>query len=224
MAHTVSNGQCAYCQRTFAKSGMTRHLQACRPRQETLQGSRGTSRLFHLVVEGSHLPVYWMHLELPASATLDELDSFLRRVWLECCGHLSAFEIDGTSFTGYVDGGLMFRERSMYGVKLSRVVRQGQRFSHEYDFGSTTDLTLRVVDERKGAIGDERIRTMARNDSPSIPCGICGQPAVRVCPMCAWQETGWVCAKCARRHPCGNDYLLPIVNSPRTGVCGYTGD
>jgi len=50
------------------------------------------------VVEGSYLPYYWMHLELPANATLEDLDSFLRDIWLECCGHLSAFRIEGKEY------------------------------------------------------------------------------------------------------------------------------
>jgi len=30
---------------------------------------------------------------MPARATLTDLDGFLRDIWLECCGHLSAFDI-----------------------------------------------------------------------------------------------------------------------------------
>ena len=29
------------------------------------------------------------------SATLEELDHYLRTIWLECCGHLSQFTIGG---------------------------------------------------------------------------------------------------------------------------------
>lgn len=36
---------------------------------------------------------YWLYLEMPARATLTDLDGFLRDIWLECCGHLSAFDI-----------------------------------------------------------------------------------------------------------------------------------
>ena len=34
---------------------------------------------------------------------------------------------------------------------------------------------------------------------------------------------GWVCDECAPKHKCGEDMLLPVVNSPRVGMCGYTG-
>ena len=45
-----------------------------------------------------YLPEYWMHLEVPADATLGSLDRFLRDTWLECCGHMSEFEIEGTRY------------------------------------------------------------------------------------------------------------------------------
>ena len=48
------------------------------------------TRKLHLQVEGRYLPMYWMHLAVNASATLETLDQFLRAIWLECCGHLSA--------------------------------------------------------------------------------------------------------------------------------------
>src|SRR5260370_19281758 len=40
-----------------------------------------------------------MHLELPANATLADLDDFLRDTWLECCGHLSEFTIKDVSYS-----------------------------------------------------------------------------------------------------------------------------
>ncbi len=34
-----------------------------------------------------------------AGATLADLDDFLRGIWLECCGHLSSFDIEGVTYT-----------------------------------------------------------------------------------------------------------------------------
>ena len=44
------------------------------------------------------MPMYWLHIEIPAKATLEDLDHFLRAVWLECCGHLSSFDIADETF------------------------------------------------------------------------------------------------------------------------------
>ena len=42
--------------------------------------------------------MHWLHLEAPASVQLQLLDDFLRDLWLECCGHLSCFTIDGVRY------------------------------------------------------------------------------------------------------------------------------
>jgi hypothetical protein len=80
---------------------MARHLKSCKARDEendklAIKGAtKGSASrtILHLLVEGLYLPMYWMHIEIPANATLQDLDDFLRQIWLECCGHLSSFEI-----------------------------------------------------------------------------------------------------------------------------------
>jgi len=49
--------------------------------------------------EGDDHPEYWIHLEVSALATLADLDSFLRDIWLECCGHPSVFRIGTTDYS-----------------------------------------------------------------------------------------------------------------------------
>jgi hypothetical protein len=100
----ISRGICRFCQGEFAKNKMTQHLKSCKARTAREQDGQG-QRLFHLLVEGRYRPEYWMHLEVPAVATLGDLDSFLRTTWLECCDHLSEFEIDGVSYSSYPDDG-----------------------------------------------------------------------------------------------------------------------
>jgi hypothetical protein len=48
-------------------------------------------------------PQYWMNLEIPAEATLDDLDDCLRAVWFEHGEHLSGFRIDDTSYSSEED-------------------------------------------------------------------------------------------------------------------------
>ena len=61
-----------------------------------------------------------------------------------------------------------------------------------------------------------------------IVCDECGdRPATRMCALCAWEGEGWLCETCAELHVCDDDdgpYFLPLVNSPRAGVCAYTGE
>jgi len=58
----------------------------------------------------------------------------------------------------------------------------------------------------------------------TIACVKCGKPATHVCTDCQWSGEGWMCEQCLREHPCGDELALPVVNSPRVGGCGYTGD
>jgi hypothetical protein len=201
---------------------MGRHLASCVEKHvAAAAGERKPKRMFRLVIDGG--PQYWLHVELPAAATLEELDKFLRDIWLECCGHLSAFRIDGKSYSAMPDeSGWSGMEAEDMNVAFERVVRPGTQFEYEYDFGSTTHLRLKVADDRVGlALGNETVQLLARNDPPAIPCGECGAPATQIDAEQAWDETGWLCDACAAKQE--PEILLPVANSPRAGVCGYTG-
>ena len=69
----------------------------------------------------------------------------------------------------------------------------------------------------------EVVRVLARNVPPKFRCAKCGSPAEYICSECAWEtENAFYCEDCAETHE--HDYLLPITNSPRMGVCGYCGE
>lgn len=124
----------------------------------------------------------------------------------------------------------MVEDRSL-GVPLEKVLKVGQKFSYEYDFGSTTYLTLKVLAEREGALakdenGDpDAFLVMARNEPSVIPCRVCGKAATGIAMGYYSAYDGALCAECAKKHRSEDEeMLLPVVNSPRVGVCGYTGD
>jgi hypothetical protein len=195
---------------------MTRHLSKCnRPEVQPETARQEPANALHLLAEGGWGKVYWLHRAVPLAAPLNKLDDFLRKIWLECCGHLSAFEMEGVRYAFSPTEG----ERSMR-VPLSRVVDVGSSFLHEYDYGSTTTLRLKVLGFWSRA-ANRRVELLARNDPPRINCETCGtQPATQICTGC---DGFWLCEACSEDHDCGLDYLLPNVNSPRVGVCGYCG-
>ncbi len=164
-------------------------------------------------------------MQVDADSTLKMLDDFLRETWLECCGHLSAFKINGNHYSIKPMSDL---EEFNMDYLLNELLSSKTHFSYEYDFGSTTQLKLRVVDIFKARKRERAINVLARNEKPTIACSYCGEPAVKVCPECLWQNKGWLCEKCAENHDetvcfVGSEMLLPVVNSPRTGVCAYSG-
>ena len=229
MARQTSKGICTFCHGEFSKSTMARHLETCEQRASTeaKAGSRRKAqkiRAFHLVVEGRDLPMYWMHLDVTASTTLATLDRFLRETWLECCGHLSAFEIGGVRYAvdAGMDDGWGMDEKSMR-VRLDKVFSPGQSCSYEYDYGTTTELKLKVIAEQEVEAKGKAIEVLARNSPPVIVCEECGKPATNVCSQCIFDGKGWLCDDCAVEHECGEEMLLPVVNSPRVGMCAYSG-
>jgi hypothetical protein len=224
MTKGQSAGKCFRCNGSFPKTEMTRHLKSCSGKKAPAFNTHGweklhKAKLFHLLVEGSYDPQYWLHLEAPKDVTLATLDRCLRDIWLECCGHFSAFVIGKQR---YSSGPIKDLGEKAMSVKIGDILKPRMRFDHEYDSGSTTYLTLRVVEAREGTAHGKAVLLLARNDPPPIPCGFCGKPAALVCGVCI--EDGakaWVCKRCKPKHDCGEDAFLPVVNSPRVGTCAY---
>lgn len=235
MARQQSRGVCQLCSETFTKGGMSRHLTTCKEHDwNDSKKSLAQMRLLHLVVEDRYNNDYWLHLEVPEIATLGMLDQFLRDIWLECCGHLSEFFFDDTRYISYEEEDsisdiylLMSPSESMFETKFMHILPAGATFRYSYDFGSTTELQGRVVTERDGRHpANTPVQLLARNLPPQYPCSECSEPAAWICPFCQWEGKGMYCLECGQDHDCEDgewDMLMPVVNSPRTGVCAYTG-
>lgn len=210
----TSRGVCALCKGEFPKNGMTKHIAKCPQRKS------GSDSRFHIVVQGRYLPQYWLHVEAKPTARLSDLDRFLRDIWLECCGHMSSFDIEGQE---YLYSQTFSSEAESMEVPLGKVLSPGLKFRHTYDFGTSTELDLRVVGELLGVPGKGKIHLLARNIAVCFECGKCGKPATQLCSECSWENDTWLCDACGAEHKCGEEMLLPIVNSPRIGQCAYTG-
>jgi len=209
----ATKGACTLCEKEYTRSGMGKHLASCLTKQpaESIMDDERVS--LHLQVITRYPSDYWLHLQVDERATFKTLDTFLRKLWLECCGHMSQFFV-GRQIIG------------MHG-RLVTSLGTGYEIDYDYDMGDTTQLRIKVLGAYHGlAPGGKAITILARNHPPEIPCDACDRhPAVSICPECNWEGEGWLCRKCATRHSCGDqvDYL-PIPNSPRAGVCGYTGE
>lgn len=213
-------GICDFCNAVVTKRGVGKHLDKCPKWQEALLAASSSQRpvatLWHLRVQDAHLKEFWLDLEMAGSATLMKLDQYLRAIWLECCGHLSEFTIGGWS-----------------GVELGKsrkgdsVFEPGLVLRHYYDFGTTSETDIKVVGSRQGqATSRHPITLLARNQMPEVVCQECGQPASWLCNECLYEEdkTGFLCDEHVQEHPHENyGEPLPVVNSPRTGMCGYEG-
>lgn len=159
-------------------------------------------------VEDAYQKGYWLYLDMPLSSSLKTLDSFLRKIWLECCGHMSAFSAeDGRGIS-----------------KATKVgdLPPGCTLLYEYDFGNTTELRISVV-SRSRLPSRRGVRLLGRNIPPDFACRVCGAQAEFFCCECdSTRENPFFCEKCLSRHE--HEYALPVVNSPRMGVCAYCGE
>lgn len=230
-------GQCLLCQRDMSKSGASRHIKLCR-RQNPPAPAGGGQSLHIAVTDSFGGGAYWLQLEAPADAPLSALDKFLRAVWLDCCGHLSAFYIRNDEYISHLPeddadsppSGMGFTRQAMDSISIGQAAERGKfvantrsnSFEYMYDFGTPTELALRIYEERWDD-GNGEIRLLARNYAPEIRCPHCGAPATRHSRYDGGPApSAGLCDDCAAKQPDGS--LLPIANSPRSGVCGYAGD
>lgn len=247
MAELKSEGRCLYCGQLFSKQAINRHLQ--KHLTEKIKESK-PGKSFLVKVEtnpkwGSG--PYFLSLWVDSKAVMEDIDSFLRKIWLECCGHMSAFsnpkarqknnmwdlfEAQQLLMKGKKAAYEKMMEDANGEVPMNRkihaVFSKGVKLNYEYDFGSTTSLQLTVVDEFP-VQADKSVVLLSRNEPLEIICESCGKaPAVKLCTVCAGYSESAFCTKCARQHaktcPDFADYAaMPVVNSPRMGVCGYDG-
>ncbi len=199
---------------------MLRHLPTCKRRAEIVEESDrkrgGATRLAHLRVF-DRSGDFWLDLEMQGSATLQDLDHYLRAVWLECCGHMSLFS----------KGGWAEEDELSMKTRIDRVLQPGVDLLHIYDFGDSSETFVRGVAVREGRPTTSRpIALMARNNMPDTPCMECDQPPTHFCVECLYEHDtdGLLCKQHNETHP-HDDYgpTMSVANSPRLGMCGYDG-
>jgi hypothetical protein len=219
-------GTCALCGASVDKRRSAVHCGTCAGAHDV--DATRSAHLVTLRIAAVGASEYWLDAEADAGAALSKLDAFLRDIWVDCCGHLSMFSVPPFRYTSSPSGlsGLRGRsntERSMR-TKVGEVFgRTGEKGTYDYDFGSTTRLAIERSGTREGRIGKQAVRLLVQNDPLPWTCSVCSQPATLVCCAHEAESSPFVCAAHENAHPCPDAMFLPVVNSPRMGVCGYTG-
>ena len=204
MAQAASKGNCYLCGETISKTAFKKHLLE---KHNDAAGDAQTCKL--LKVEGADEKAYWLYLDMSVSATLKTLDRFLRDIWLECCGHESAF------FVGNYE---QLSKNTMVGM-----LRDGLKLHYEYDFGSTTELTITVVGtllrpkQRRSVrlLGEMSRSASCAGNAERKPIGYAananGRISIRISAKTAWKAIrtilrfqslilrAWACAAIAER-------------------------
>ena len=246
----TSAGKCQFCHKTYSKSTISRHLHN-HLQEKSLHNKLGKSFLLKIETKPrwGKTP-YFLLIWIDGGTTMEELDELLRNTWLECCGHMSSFTVpsnkrttgfDFSIFDAYelLDKGKINKyEEIMEQVNgevpmsktTGKIMYKDLKIDYTYDYGSSTELQLTVVQEYN-VKADESIVLLSRNEDPNLLCEKCGKlPATELCTVCySYGNKSLFCSSCAKKHAKScedfNDYAaLPVVNSPRMGVCGYTGE
>ena len=203
-----NTGTCFLCKDGVSHRTVTKHVEKCLKNDASYQQAE-KERIFLIKVYCGK--EFWLYIEINGSAELEDLDQYLRNIWLECCHHMSQFKINDQRYSSN-DG---------MNKVIHRTLKVDTKFDYEYDFGSTTWLEGKVISSRPGQLKNS-IRLVARNHLPAdIICETCDQKPDVICTECG----EFICEKCKEDHDSceGEDFMLPVVNSPRMGVCGYCG-
>ena len=247
MARNLTKGYCKYCGKMYAKSGITRHLKSCEDRKLKQAEGRGkeNTKYYTIMISGRYHKDYWMVVDVIGSASFQELDQFLRDIWLECCGHLSCFHIGGHTleYTTKCFLELYGDDEDLNDMKhsLDEMLSEGVTFGHVYDYGTSTELLLEVKEVRSGKKRKDKIVIESRNAFKKPGCSFCGKEAKWVIPdgFEYYIRKPYMCEDCYKAamedldsdialqinelEYYDLDYASPICNSPRMGVCGYEG-
>jgi len=193
----TSSGNCFICGKTAGKTATKNHI--------LKEHDSGDEPCYLFKAEGFYDKGYWLFFSVPLSAHLSSVDSFLRNIWCECCGHLSAFRVGNSEIA-------MSQKISSFSI--------GDVLLYEYDFGTPTEIIVTVLGNISRNKQRENIQLLARNVPPEGFCVLCNAKAVMVGAF----QGELYCGECADDIPEDNEVFLQIVNSPRSGACGYSGE
>lgn len=213
-------GICAFCGESMTKRGVLSHLKKCvawrKIQENTAVSNRPEGHIWHLRVQDMYDPDFWLDLDMDGRATLDRLDYYLRAIWLECCEHLSMFSFHGP-----------FEEEIEMTCRADTIFTVGLKLFHVYDFGTSSKTVIKVAGCREGkAASRHPLMLLARNRMPEYLCQECGQKARWLCLECQveYEQTGFLCDDHLDDHPHhAFGEPMQLFNSPRSGMCGYSG-
>ena len=212
----VTKGVCEKCKQLISKTNAKQHINKCFNLDK-----ENTPNAFQIKIQWPHTnSIYWLYIIVPYKFTLENLDDFLRDIWLECCSHLSQFVINNAIYSSCCEPNDFFsNEEYPMTIATKKILYLGLKFKHEYDFGSTTELLLEVVGLIKTTALNE-ITILMQNQEPEYKCSSCGAKATLISEY----SDSVLCESCGNPDSEDDDedsYYLPLVNSPRTGVCAY---
>jgi len=192
---------CNICNKKFKK--IYEHYDTCA--YNKYKNKSGYLVMLHSYGTMGH--IYYMHTIMGTEVNFKQIDKLIRKTWCECCNHLSEFE-------KYINPENPKKTTTMKKQKLMSDYKEEDKFKYTYDFGSSTVVFIQIIKKLNGEEENNNIKVVLRNTNPIIKCTECSKNAYY------YVNDEPICKKCSKEYS-DNDNLLKIVNSPRTGICGY---
>ncbi len=163
-------GKCYLCNKEITNRSAKRHILTCESRknivEESMKEAEKTKEQFILKITDKYDPsTYYIYITIDVNLTLRALDTFLRDIWMECCGHLSEFNIDGVTYAcdGALEGSVLVEQES-FDFYLKNILYINSKIKYLYDFDSTSEVLIEVVDKFETVYNSSSIEILARNN------------------------------------------------------------
>jgi hypothetical protein len=191
---------CDLCYQKFGCRKIITHIPSC-----IIEKNINKSGFLIEFISSSYITrkQYYMYVIFGTTSTFNDIDKLLRE-WLKCCDHLSIIENDIQP--RYLDN------RVNYESPISQY-RENIKFRYEFDMCSTTIVYFKILKKLNGYDNNNNIDIIYKNKEYNVKCK-CNEKAKKVLQ----QEL--ICDKCLIEFDDDLlDLCLPIVNSPRIGIC-----
>lgn len=222
-------GKCYFCGREVTSGGGANHIKNCKNRLGIIEENKKIEGRYVekmiLLIKDKYIKDFWMYISIEKNAKLKDLDKFIRDVWVECCGHLSCFKIKDKIYgENRIADDIWNDYNGDLNMRIKNLVQIKNIFEYEYDFGSTTYITIKVIDEFSDIKTKNNIEILARNNEPIVKCNDCGEKAKYEFEDGYEGISKCLCDECIKNYDQSEDNYIEEIecaNSPRFGICDY---
>jgi hypothetical protein len=218
---------CIFCNKKYGTKLIYNHYKSCILDIAT----KYNGILLHISCNKYFLYVLFNH-----NTTLKEVDKFLRKIWCECCGHLSNFFYKKpTPFENNIIRMIynkitqIPKNKKIIDIKNIFEINNNE-ITYIYDFGDQTELTIELLGIFNGNTKVYKNNILLRNKFNLYKCEYCNDYATHlyecelICNFCINNIN--IKMKKNKDDNVENNWedigtFYPIVNSPRFGSCCY---
>jgi hypothetical protein len=192
---------CNQCNKEYCKNRFLTHYNKC-----ILKNSNLTGYIVKFLSRSDITnELYYIYASIGTKCEFSNIDKFLRETWCECCGHLSTFTDDD--------------DNELPKSKKIEECNVGDIFLYEYDMGTTTMISMEIIGKfNENDSNESEINIINRNLPPIVKCYNCKEDAT----LYNSETDKIICKECRiKLRLKRNKFIMNIVNSPRTCMCGY---